>query len=186
MNRGNLILGALLLGQLTLVGFRSLGGEDSTQGIERGLLIEGIKTDDLTRILIESGSDDKEAVTVERSTTDEDWHVVEASDYPADTSKLGSTLRELAGLEIADVVSSTSHHHVDLKVADSEFEKRVTLESGDEKVELLFGTSGRAGSVHVRRADQDTVYAVRDYSSWRLSTRPDAWIDKSYDRKSVV
>lgn len=191
MNRGNLILCALLVGQLALVGFRSLSGEDSTQGLKRGLLIEGIKTDDLTRISIESGSssDSKEVVTVERATTDEDWHVVEASNYPADTSKVDSTLRELAGLQIADVVSSTAHHHVDLKVADSEFEKRVILEGSDEKIELLFGTSGRASSVHVRRADQDTVYAVRDYSSWRLSTRPDAWIDKSYftvDQKRIV
>ncbi len=189
MNRGNLMLCALLVGQITLVGFRSLSGEDSTQGLERGLLIEGIKTDDLTRISIESGSDDKEVVTVERATPADDWHVVEESDYPADASKVDSTLRELAGLEIADVVSSTGHHHVDLKVADSEFEKRVILESGDAKVELLFGTSGRAGSVHVRRADQDTVYAVRDFSSWRLSTRPDVWIDRAYftvDEKRIV
>lgn len=81
MNRGNLILCALLVGQITLVGFRSLGGEDSTQGLKRGLLIEGMKTEDLTRILIESGSDDEEVVTVERTTTDDDWHVVEESDY---------------------------------------------------------------------------------------------------------
>lgn len=189
MNRGNLILCALLVGQLALVGFRSLAGEDSMQGLKRGLLIEGIKTDNLMRILIESGSDDEEVVTVERATTDDDWHVLEESNYPADTSKVDSTLRELAGLEIADVISSTGHHHVDLKVADSEFEKRVILEGGDEKVELLFGTTGRASSVHVRRADQDTVYAVRDYSSWRLSTRPDAWIDKAYftvDEKRIV
>ncbi len=189
MNRGNLLLCALLVGQITLVGFRNLSAEDSTQGLERGLLIEGIKTDDVTRISIESGSDDKEVVTVERATTEEDWHVKEESDYPADTSKVDSTLRELAGLEIADVVSSTAHHHVDLKVADSEFERRVILEGGDKKVELLFGTSGRAGSVHVRRADQDAVYAVRDFSSWRLSTRPDVWIDRAYftvDEKRIV
>ena len=89
MNRGNLILCALLVGQLALVGFRSLSGEDSTQGFKRGLLIEGIETDDLTRISIESSSssDEKEVVTVERATTDGDWHVVEASNYPADSSK---------------------------------------------------------------------------------------------------
>ena len=189
MNRGNLVLCALLLAQITLAGFRFIGDEDSTQGLKRGLLTDGLKTDHVTRIFIESSSGDGEAVTLERATSNDGWRVVESSGYPADDTKVDNTLRELAGLEIADVVSTTNHHHVDFKVADSEFEKRVTLEEGDKKVELLFGTSGRANSVHVRRAGQDTVYAVRDYSSWRLSTRPDSWIDKAYfevDEKRIV
>jgi len=47
-------------------------------------------------------------------------------------------------------------------------------------VELLFGSTGPAGTIHVRRVDEDAVYAVRGYSSWRFSERAEDWIDKVY------
>ena len=154
-----------------------------------GFWLEGVNADNITRVRIEAGPEAANVVTVERSGKDADWRVPQTFDYAADQSKVDQTIRDLSGLEIADVVSSTDHHHVDLKVADNKYEKKVVLESEDSKTALYFGTSGRGGSVHVRRGDQDTVYAVRDYSSWRLSTQPDSWIDKKYfdvDRSRVV
>jgi hypothetical protein len=135
---------------------------------------------EVLRLEIGSGIDSEQRVVVEREGTAAAWRVPDLFDYAADSDKVDEALRDLAGLEIARVVSSTAHHYVDFKVAETEFEKRIQLEAAGETVELLFGSSGPAGTVHVRRAGEDAVYAVRGYSGWRFGERAEDWIDKVY------
>ena len=79
-------------------------------------------------------------------------HAAELFGYDADRAKIEKTLGELAGLEIADVVSTSGAHHEALEVSATSFDRRVTLTGSGGSVEILFGSSGRANSVHVRKA----------------------------------
>ena len=180
MVRRNTILAAVLLLQLVWLGSRAIQAPPTSGSAARGLLLAELVPAEVLRLEIVSGSGSEKQVVVERDGEASAWRVSDLFDYAADGDKVDEALRDLAGLEIASVVSSTAHHHVDFKVAESEFEKRIRLEAGDETVELIFGSTGPAGTIHVRRAGEDTVYAVRGYSSWRFSERTKDWIDKVY------
>ncbi len=176
--RRNAILAAVLLLQLIWLGVRAF--QTTPPSAARGLLLAELVPAEVLRLVIGSGSDSEKPLVVEREAEASAWRVPDLFDYRADGDKVDGALRDLAGLEIASVVSSTAHHHVDFKVAESEFDKRIRLEGAGEPVELLFGSSGPAGTVHVRRAGEDAVYAVRGYSSWRFAERTEDWIDKVY------
>ncbi len=180
MARRNAILAAVLLLQLIWLGVRVLQAPPPSASAARGLLLAGLVPADVLRIEIGSGSDAEQSVVIEREGETSAWRVPDLFDYTADSDKVDGALRDLAGLEIANVVSSTAHHHVNFKVAESEFAKRIRLDVAGEAVELFFGSAGPAGTIHVRRAGEDAVYAVRGYSSWRFGERPEEWIDKVY------
>lgn len=177
MNRNNLILLALLLLQGTCIGVRQLGSPDEATTVQRGLLLGELATDGVTGLTIEeSGDTEQTKSTLARGP--DGWTVSERWDHPADGDKVDELLRELAALEIADVVSSTGLHAVDLGVADADFEKKVTIatQSGDKV--LLLGTSGRGSSTHARLGGSDEIVAVRNFSTWRVNARPDGWVDR--------
>lgn len=179
ITRGNLILVALLVLQGAILGLQAINRENPAEKARsQGLLLEDFDVDAVQKVRIEGGGEDTANLTLEK--TESGWRVPAASNYPADSSKVTQTLRDIAGLEIADVVSTTDHHHRDLKVEDANFEKRVVLEGSEGETALLFGTPGRAGSVHVRKGTESTVFAVRDFSSWRLSSEADTWVDRTY------
>jgi len=180
MARRNAILAAVLLLQLVWLGVRAFQAPPPPASAARGMLLAELVPTEVLRLEIGSGSDEEQQVVVKREGETSTWNVPDLFDYRADGDKVNGALRDLAGLEIARVVSSTAHHHVAFKVAESEFEKRIRLEMAGETVELLFGSTGPAGTIHVRRVDEDAVYAVRGYSSWRFSERAEDWIDKVY------
>ena len=174
--RVNIILAAVLIAQLGFIGIRTQWTPANGAAASRGLLLDGIDTDALVELRIEAAD---EAVNVERDTPGDRWRVAELFGY-SDPAKVTKTLRELAALEIAEVVSTSGEHHQDLKVSDDNFDRRVTLTGTAGTVEILFGSSGRANSAHVRKAGDPTVYSVRDFSSWKLSAQADSWIDRTY------
>ncbi len=180
MARRNAILAAVLLLQLIWLGARVFQAPPSPGSAARGLLLAELVPAEVLRMEIGSGSDSQQRVVMEREGEASAWRVPDLFDYAADGDKVAAALRDLAGLEIASIVSSTAHHHVDFKVAESKFEKRIRLEVAGETLELLFGSTGPAGTIHVRRAGEDAVYAVRGYSSWRYGERAEDWIDQVY------
>jgi hypothetical protein len=185
MTRTNQILIALLVLQGAFLALRGLSSEPEG-AFQRGPLIVGIERDQVETIRVE-GPEDDERATLEKA--GDGWAVSESAGYPADPTKVDEVLRELFGLEVADLVSTTRNHHVDLKVSEKDFQRKLILEGGGGSVELYFGTSGRAGSTHARRAGDDEVYAVRDFSSWKLGSRPDGWVEREYltvDREQII
>ena len=146
MARRNAILAAVLLLQLLWLGGRAFQAPPPPASAARGPLLAEFVPAEVLRLEIASGSDSERRVAVEREGEGSAWRVPDLFDYLADDDKVDGALRDLAGLEIASVVSSTAHHHVDFKVAESEFEKRIQLEVAGETVELLFGWARMWGS----------------------------------------
>lgn len=172
MQTSNLVLGALLAGQLAVLGLQHLPG-DGVAGSRRTPVLPALSADTVTRLTIDDG---EAAVTLTRS--DDTWTVPSAHGYPADADKVSALVRQLASLEAVDVVSTTDHHHRSLEVAGDTFQRKLTIGGGDAEAHTLFvGTAARAGTTHVRAEGGDTVVAVRDLSAWRLSPRPESWLD---------
>ena len=180
MARRNAMLFAVLLLQVIWLTMRAFQSPPPSASAARGLLLADLTLAEVLRLEIGSGSDVEQRVVIEREGKASAWSVPDLFDYAADGDKVDGALRDLAGLEIARVVSTTAHHHVDFKVAESEFERRIRLDVAGERIELFFGSTGPAGTIHVRRAGEEAVYAVRGYSSWRFGERPEDWIDKIY------
>ncbi len=178
MNKTNLTLLVLLLVQGACIGVQQMKGEASDSPVERGMLLDGLAVDGVTKMVIQEGSEalDDKLVTIEKA--GEHWVVAERWDHPADADKVDELLRELAALEIADVVSTTGMHSVDLGVADDDFRKSVTLTADGVEQVVLLGTSGRGSSTHARLGGEKEVVAVRNFSSWRVNARPDSWVDR--------
>ena len=181
MNRTNLILLAVLLVQGACIGYQQLQTEEAGVAGARGLLLDGLVVEDVTGVVIAEGgeADEGEETSVSLTKTAAGWTVAERWDHPADADKLDELLRELAALEVADVVSVTGLHQVELGVAEDDFTKRVTLKTGAGDRTLYLGSSGRGGSTHTRVGGEERVLAVRDFSSWRVNAKPDSWVQRT-------
>ena len=178
MNRTNLILMAFLLVQGACIGYQQLQTEDVGDDAARGLLLDGLVVADVTEVhVVERGEADEDtSVTLKKTAAG--WVVSELWEHPADGAKIDELLLELSALEIADVVSVTGLHQVELGVGDEDFTKRVTLKTGGADRVLFLGTSGRGGSTNTRVGGEERVIAVRDFSSWRVNARPDSWVQR--------
>jgi len=177
MSRNNTILLVALLIQIALIGFQQVGPSDASSSVERGMLLGELATDGVNRLVLEEPKGEQPRVTLVRGA--DGWTVAERWDHPADGDKVDELLRELAALEIADVVSTTGLHAVDLGVGDDEFTKRVTIGTASGDKVLMLGTSGRGNSTHARLAGSDEIVAVRNFSTWRVNPRPDGWVQRT-------
>jgi hypothetical protein len=177
MNRTNMILLALLLAQGACIGYQQMAGGDEVTSTSRGLLLGELAADGVTQLAIEEGDDPEARATLVRNP--DGWTVAERWNHPADANKVDELLRELAALEIADVVSTTGLHAVDLGVADADFTKKVTIATAKGDKVLFLGTSGRGSSTHARLGGSDEIVAVRNFSTWRVNARPDGWVDRT-------
>ena len=186
MNRTNMILLGLLLLQGLGFAYQIASRDDVVDAGPRGLLLEGLVVDDVTALAIDDGTTE-DAVTLTRA--DDGWVVADRWDHPADGKKLDELLRELMALEIADVVSKSGLHLVELGVGADDYTKKVTITSGATSSTLYLGTSGRGSSTHTRVDGDERVVAVRDFSTWRVNARPDTWVHRSVvdlDPESVI
>ena len=176
MNRTNAILTGLLLVQAALIGWSTMN-DDAAEGFVRSLVVSDLVAEAVTEVTIDDG---KDTVLLQRSGPEAPWLVASAEGWRADDAKVDRTLGEVLGLETSDLVSTTENHYVDLKVADTAFERKLTLKGAGGTKEVFFGTSAPGSGVHVRRSGATEVFAVRDFASYKLSTGSTSWIDRTY------
>jgi len=176
MKRTNLLLGVLLVGQLTFFGlvYAFCGSPSGTQAA-RQLLLAGVKREAVQKITI-ADNDGKKVILAPRG---DKWVLPERADHPADTKKVDRVLGQLLGLESVYLVSRSPAHHNEFEVAAHKFRRRVTLEGKEGLQKQIFvGKSGSSGFTNVRLASGPEVYAVEDLKYWELGTRVADWAQK--------
>ena len=176
MKRTNLLLGVLLVGQLTFFGlvYAFCGSPSGTQAA-RQLLLAGVKREAVQKITI-ADNDGKKVILAHRG---DKWVLPERADHPADTKKVDRVLGQLLGLESVYLVSRSPAHHNEFEVAAHKFRRRVTLEGKEGLQKQIFvGKSGSSGFTNVRLASGPEVYAVEDLKYWELGTRVADWAQK--------
>jgi hypothetical protein len=111
------------------------------------------------------------------SRRDGEWVLPESGDFPAQEQAVKELLDKLAALEKGWPVATTSGAARRFRVHHDEFERKLTLKSGDEELASLYlGTSPGFRKVHVRPAGEDAVYAV-GLNTWEANAAADDWID---------
>jgi hypothetical protein len=166
------ILGGLLAVQLIVAVAVNVSDQDYGAFEAKEKLL-GFDKQKVNRLLIE---DDKESVTLRKSAGQ--WVLPDADDFPAMQKSVDDLLDKLAGLEKGWPVATTSGASRRFRVADDDYEHRVTLYAGDEVAARLYiGTSPGFRKVHIRPEREDAVF-VAELNAWEVDTQVDAWIDK--------
>jgi hypothetical protein len=107
------------------------------------------------------------------------WKVASRGGFPADAGKVERLLDRLAALRRAEPVATSAEAAARFKVADGDFERRVTVEVGGKPVATaLFGTSAAMRAVHTRAAGSGDVQ-LAEFSTWETPAAPDEWVDKA-------
>jgi len=171
MSKLNVILIVVLALQGVIVAVQRVGGEPEVA--QAGPFLEGLTRASVQQVAMDDGENQ---VTLRRN--DAGWGVAEAADYPANGEKIDEVLHDLVALTTREAVSHSPAHHVDLQVADADFNRKVTVSTTDGERTFFVGKSGRGGSTFVRRDGEDTVYAVSDFSPHKLTARSAAWLDR--------
>lgn len=166
------ILAGLLVAQLVMAVAVNMGEQDYGAFVakEKLLAFDEQKVDRLT---IEDGNG---AVTLDHSSGK--WVLPDEGDFPAAQKNVETVLDKLSGLEKGWPVATTTSASRRFKVAEDEFERKLTLYSGDEVVARLYvGTSPGFRKVHLRPDDEGAVF-VAEFNTWEVDAQADGWIDK--------
>ncbi len=95
------------------------------------------------------------------------WVLPELFGYPVDPEKVTELLDRIDDLSVRAPVAERATSHASLNIADDDHARTLTLFAGDAEVKLLLGAaSGKA--VHIRRAGEPAVYAVRGWNAWAI------------------
>ncbi len=81
-------------------------------------------------------------------------------------------------MQLGWAVANTASSHQQLEVADDNYQRRVSISSGDDSAEILVGTSPGFKRSHVRKEGADEVYSVA-INTYDLPTNTTDWLDKS-------
>ena len=107
------------------------------------------------------------------------WTIPAMDGFPADGGAVERLLEKLDDLERGWPVATTSGAAKRFKVADEEFERKLTLSKDDEIIASLFvGSSPGLRKVHVRHPGEDEVYSV-ELNTYEMEIDGEDWIDKS-------
>lgn len=108
------------------------------------------------------------------------WILPDLDDFPADAEEVDDMLARLLTAERNLPLSSDPEALRRFKLADDEFERRLTLSGGDKVLAtVLIGTPEGPRQVHLRRAGETTAYSVR-FGLYDASVDPDDWFDHGF------
>lgn len=169
-----MVLGALLLLQLLAALILGLGGKDMEPAGTQGPLL-AFDRDQVTGIRIHVPEDED----VLLAKTDEGWVIRALSDLPAAQSKVNDLLSKLGDLEKGLPVATSEPALKRFKVADHNFERKLTLEGGDSTLATLYlGDSPGFRRLFVRANGDDAVYEAQ-IGLFDAPDKPDAWSDRT-------
>jgi hypothetical protein len=166
------ILAGLLVAQLVVAVAVNLTEQDYGAFVAKEKLL-GLEQQKVDRLLIEGGEG---AVTLNQSSSQ--WVLPDEGDFPVAPNSVEALLEKLASLEKGWPVATTTSASRRFKVAEDEYERKLTLYSGDEVVGRLYvGTSPGFRKVHLRPDDEEAVF-VAEFNAWEVDAQADGWIDK--------
>ncbi len=115
--------------------------------------------------------------SVQLTKKDGTWVLPDYFNAPADKFKLNDVLDELSGLQRGLPIATTASALKRFKLADDNFERRLTLSEGNRVLSTVyFGSSAGARKTDARTARDRAVYDV-DIATYELPTQPSDWFD---------
>lgn len=109
----------------------------------------------------------------------EHWVVAQAGGFEADGSQVAQLLARLSALTPGPAVATSSEAAERFKVADSSFERRISIDVGGQSVgTLLLGNSLGAHQTLARKAGDHDVVGV-DLPTYEVPAKAGDWLDKT-------
>ena len=108
------------------------------------------------------------------------WGMANADDFPVKSEEVNKALGLLKGLRSRTQVLEKSTYHDKLQVSETNFQRKVEVESKGQSRRFYIGSSPSFKTAHVRLDGRDAVYQVSDLSSYDLDVRPTKWVERSY------
>jgi len=109
----------------------------------------------------------------------EHWVVAQAGGFEADAGQVAQLLARLSALKPGPAVATSSEAAERFKVADSSFERRISVDVGGKNVgTLLLGNSLGAHQTLARKAGDPDVVGV-DLPTYEVPAKADDWLDKT-------
>lgn len=174
MNRFNQILVAVLAIQVVIAGGFYFGSSSPTAEQVQMALIEG-DTNQIDHITISEGNE--ELVTLQK--IDGQWKLNDYFLMPAVQSKVSNILSTLKSTNTSWPVATTKSSQERFEVADDHYQKKIVLSHDDKTLQTLYlGTSPGFRQIHIRRAGEDEIYAVK-LNSFDFPVQNTAWLDKT-------
>jgi hypothetical protein len=176
MSRTNQILAAVLVVQI-LLGVVFFWPSSTTSLASGESLFAGLQVQDIARLTITDGSGNQIQLVKSASI----WVLPQSGDFPAQGSKVPDLLEKIIDLKADRMVTQTASSHKQLKVADSDLERKIVMELTDGTTHNLYlGTSPSYGTIHVRAGGRDEVYLSSKLSASDAGAEPSNWVDTLY------
>ena len=170
------ILGALLVAQLLLalaliVNDQGIGATTISKPL---LALDGQTVDRITLSQL------NQSPLVLSRQTDKAWVVASGDNFPADTLRVEGLVERLIALKTRLVLARGSDAANRFKVAEDNYQRRVTLEGNGKTLGTLYlGNSAGARRSFVRADDQTAIYEV-ELGAWDLTDQASAWWNRDY------
>lgn len=159
------------LALIPVVYWSQLGG--SAQAAAHPLL--ALKAGAVTDILIDGEKNAK--VHLHRNGSV--WQLPDYQQLPADADKVTTMLRTLSGEQLQWPVSTSADSVHRFEVADDHYQRKLVFSAKGGKAETLYlGSAPAFHKVHVRRAGDNSVYAVA-FNTFDAPAEPAQWLNKS-------
>lgn len=172
MNRFNQLLIAALVVQIIIAGGIYISNQPTAVG-QMHMVLLSTDSNTIDRITIDEGDDNQTVL----SKVDGIWQLPEYHQLPASQSKVDEILAKLESTNSGWPVATTSSSRDRFKVADENYQKKISLGKGDDALLTLYlGTSPGFRQLHVRRAGEDEVYTVK-LNSYEFPSQHTSWLD---------
>jgi len=185
LTRFHKILIAALAVQLVLAVIVLTRGDDSA-ALKEHAIVPGFDAAKVTRIQVFSSATGKPIDLVKKDAAkDSSWVLASGFDYPVESAKVNDLLSPIVKLAAAAPIATQSSRHVQLHVADTDFERKLVITAGGKDLTLYIGSPAGTRRTAVRvvgddKSSQDKVYAVTGFSPAVAGSEPRQWVDTSY------
>lgn len=174
MNKAVTILSVVLGAQVILAGALFYNGQNGFE-TQTPVSLLNLEQQTITEITLQEGDNDKPLILVKSG---DNWHLADYPNLPLLDYKVSALTNDLINSKINWPVSRTQASHERFKVADDNFEKRITYKLDDDEVEVLLGESPSFKKLYARNGDNNDVFTI-EFSGYQLSVDKNDWLNKS-------
>jgi hypothetical protein len=176
LTKVNKILIGLLGVQVVLACLVLLRSDDAGPLNEQALL-SGFDAGAVTKLQIYA---DGKSTPVEIVKRGNDWVMASHWDYPVDAAKVEAALSPIAKLAASEPVATSAARHKQLRVSDTDFERKLVITAGSATTTLYIGGPAGLRRNAVRIGSSEDVWGATGISASTFGAEPREWVKGAY------
>ena len=181
MNKVNQFLLACFIGQAVILAGLKLIAPSAEERRETSPF-ENFKFSEITNISIEAPVNQAtfkdNSFTLEKA--EKEWVLVDAEGYPLEQEKVAGFLAKVKKIRTSELIAESSNYFDRLKVADDEFERKITLKTAQEEITFFIGSANGQDKCHFRLKGEQSVYLSEGLLPWDIYDVAAGWIYPRY------